>query len=67
MDSLVALEREGVPIFSVINSNTLPNFDAETLLKVGNLLVNATHEYYRHNIREGCTDPTATNFDFEVV
>uniref|UniRef100_A0A914PIW4 Macrophage-expressed gene 1 protein n=1 Tax=Panagrolaimus davidi TaxID=227884 RepID=A0A914PIW4_9BILA len=68
MDNIVGLEHEGIPIYTLINKNYFraKQYDTYTLLRVQNLIFNATKEYYEVNTVFGCTDPTAENFDYQA-
>lgn len=67
MDNIVGLEHEGTPIYLIIHKSFFPKYNTSTLIKVQNLIFNATKEYYEANTIRGCTDPTAKNFDYEVL
>lgn len=65
-DSLVAIDRSGVPLHFMINQNTLPELPPLTVQMLSNIIYEAIERYYRVNTRHGCTDPKAKNFDFQA-
>uniref|UniRef100_A0AC34GPG6 Macrophage-expressed gene 1 protein n=1 Tax=Panagrolaimus sp. ES5 TaxID=591445 RepID=A0AC34GPG6_9BILA len=67
LDSVVGLNREGIPIHSLIHEGALKDhYDATTVGILKDLMYNATQEYYRHNTIRGCTDPTKLNYFFKA-
>ena len=65
-DSLVAVDRSGVPLHYIINDNTLPELPQLTVQMLSRVIYEAVDRYYRVNTRHGCTDPNAKNFDFQA-
>ena len=65
-DSLVAIDRQGLPLHYVINPTTLPELPEITVRQVSDTVYKTIHRYYRVNTRYGCTDPTSKNFDFHA-
>ena len=65
-DSLVALDRSGVPLHYFITPNTLPELTPLGVQEVADSVYEAIARYYRLNTRQGCTDPKAKNFDFHA-
>ena len=65
-DSLVAIDRSGVPLHFIINDNTLPELPSLTVQMLTDVIYEAIERYYRVNTRHGCTDPNAKNFDFQA-
>ena len=65
-DSLVAIDRSGVPLHYIINDNTLPELPPLTVQMLSDVIYEAIERYYRVNTRHGCTDPSAKNFDFQA-
>ena len=65
-DSLVAIDRSGVPLHYIINDNTLPELPPLTVQMLSGVIYEAIQRYYRVNTRYGCTDPSAKNFNFQA-
>ena len=65
-DSLVAIDRQGLPLYYIINPTTLPELPEITIRQVADMVYKATQRYYRVNTRYGCTDPNSENFDFHA-
>ena len=65
-DELVAIDRSGIPIYSVITPNTLPELHHTTIQIVSETVQEAVDRFYQINTRPGCTNPKATNFDYHA-
>ena len=65
-DSLVAIDRSGIPLHYIINDNTLPELPPLTVQMMSDVIYETIERYYRINTRHGCTDPRAKNFDFQA-
>ena len=65
-DSLVAIDRSGIPLHYIINDNTLPELPPLTVQMLSDIIYEAIKRYYRINTRHGCTDPNAKNFNFQA-
>uniref|UniRef100_A0A3P9HKG0 Macrophage-expressed gene 1 protein n=1 Tax=Oryzias latipes TaxID=8090 RepID=A0A3P9HKG0_ORYLA len=65
-NNLVAIDRSGVPLHYLINSNTMQDLPQPTLNKVALTVSQAIERYYRINTRPGCVDVTAKNYNFQA-
>ena len=65
-NSLVAIDHSGDPLHFVITPTILPEMPEGTVQEVANMVSRVITRYYRINTHHGCTDPTATNFDFQA-
>ena len=63
-DSLVAIDREGVPLHFAIIPEVLTELPPTQTLELAYHVEKAINSYYKHNIRKGCTDPNSENFYF---
>ena len=66
LDHLVAIDRSGMPLYSVINTNNVPELPDTTLLTVMDYVYDAVTKYYKVNTIIGCMDPTSPNFNFQA-
>ena len=66
LDHLVAIDRSGVPLYSVINTNNLPDIPDTTVLAVMNYVYRAVRRYYMVNTLNGCLDPKSPKFNFQA-
>ena len=68
LDNLVAIDRSGRPVYTLITSQSLQPEMADTILiqDVRKLVKKVTAFYYGYNTHTGCTDPGAKNFDYEA-
>ena len=66
LDHLVAIDRSGVPLYSVINTNNVPELPDSTLLTVMDYVYKAVTKYYKVNTIVGCMDPTSPKFNFQA-
>lgn len=66
VDDVIALDRSGVPLFTVVTSENLPELPQLKIQQIRYLIKNAIDEYYLRNTRHGCMDRGAENFDFQV-
>lgn len=62
-ENLVPVDREGEPLYSVINRHSLPNMPMTHLLQLRKQIEDAVMRYYKANIVKGCMDPNSQNFD----
>ena len=65
-DHLVAIDRSGVPLHSVINSNNIPELPDSTLLNVMDYVYKAVTRYYKVNTITGCMNSSSPNFNFQA-
>ncbi|XP_045187971.2 macrophage-expressed gene 1 protein-like [Mercenaria mercenaria] len=65
-NELVPIDRNGVPVYELISSSTLPELPLDTILKVGQGVKNAFISYYKHNTYRGCMDPRNKNYDIKA-
>ena len=65
-EELVAIDRSGIPLYSVITPNTLPDLHLIMVQMVSDTVQEAVDRFYRINTRHGCTNPKASNFDFHA-
>jgi len=63
-DSLVAIDREGVPLNFAIIPEVLTELPPTQTLQLAHYVKRAITSYYKHNTRTGCTDPNSVNFYF---
>ena len=63
-DSLVAIDREGVPLHFAIIPEVLTELPPTQTLQLAHYVEKAINSYYKHNTRKGCTDPNSENFYF---
>lgn len=61
---LEALDRTGIPLYEAIIQSKFPDIPGLILHQMRQLIKDAIKLYYLLNIRKGCTDPTAPNFNF---
>ncbi|CAJ0925887.1 unnamed protein product, partial [Mesorhabditis belari] len=66
VDDLVVIDRSGIPLFTMINEQTMRGYDHATITRISNAIRNATETYYRMNKIQGCMDPRAQNFDLRA-
>ena len=65
-NALVAIDREGDPIYYVLTPGNLPEIPPPIAMEVANLVKKAVRSYYKHNTRHGCTNPSSVNFDYHA-
>jgi len=63
-NNIVALDREGEPLWNFISQSALPKVPYNDVLKIQQLVSNAINLYYRRNTYPGCTDRDSPNFNF---
>jgi len=63
-DSLIAIDRDGVPLHFAIIPEVLTELPPTQTLELAHYVEKAVNSYYKHNTRFGCTNPQATNFYF---
>ena len=66
IDNLVALDKSGTYLYSVINVAKLDGYGDDIRLEVENHVRNATYEYYDHNTLNGCTNYSYESYNFLV-
>ena len=66
MDHLVAIDRRGEPLYSVLTSATIPELPSLIISQVSNYIYKATTRYYKVNTHVGCTAYTSKNFNFHA-
>uniref|UniRef100_A0A8C4SG14 Macrophage-expressed gene 1 protein n=1 Tax=Erpetoichthys calabaricus TaxID=27687 RepID=A0A8C4SG14_ERPCA len=65
-NNLVAIDRSGLPLHSILNMETLPDLPALTAEKVSQSVENAIMMYYTVNQRPGCLKSDSPNFNFQA-
>ena len=65
-NALVAIDRSGDPLHFVINPTTLPRLPETIVRMLANNVQRAINRYYKVNTHAGCTDPSASNFNFQA-
>uniref|UniRef100_A0A8C7WWA6 Macrophage-expressed gene 1 protein n=1 Tax=Oryzias sinensis TaxID=183150 RepID=A0A8C7WWA6_9TELE len=65
-NNLVAIDRSGVPLHYLINSNTMQDLPQPTVNMVALTVSQAIERYYRINTRPGCVDIAAKNYNFQA-
>ena len=63
-DTLVTIDREGVPLHFAIIPEVLTELPPAQTLELANYVEKAINSYYKHNTYHGCTNPNAENFYF---
>ena len=63
-DTMVAIDREGVPLHFAIIPEVLTELPPAQTLELAKYVERAINSYYKHNTYYGCTDPNAKNFYF---
>ena len=63
-DTLVTIDREGVPLHFAIIPEVLTELPPAQTLELAHYVEKAINSYYKHNTYYGCTDPGAKNFYF---
>ena len=63
-DTLVAMDREGVPLHFAIIPEVLTELPPAQTLELAKYVERAINSYYKHNTYYGCTDLNAKNFYF---
>uniref|UniRef100_A0A1I8FUV4 Macrophage-expressed gene 1 protein n=2 Tax=Macrostomum lignano TaxID=282301 RepID=A0A1I8FUV4_9PLAT len=62
-ENLVPIDRNGEPLYSVVNRRSLPNLPMTHMLKLRKEIEDAVMRYYKANTVKGCLDPNSRNFD----
>ena len=65
-NALVAIDREGDPLYYVITPVNVPEVPQATVLQISELVKRAAKAYYHHNTYKGCTDPSKEGFDYNA-
>lgn len=65
-NELVAIDRDGIPLYELVSSSALPELPLDTLLKLTHGVKNAYISYYKHNTYRGCMNPNNKNFDIRA-
>ncbi|XP_051788600.1 macrophage-expressed gene 1 protein-like isoform X3 [Erpetoichthys calabaricus] len=65
-NNLVAIDRSGLPLHSILNKESLPDLPALTAEKVSQSVEKAIMMYYTVNQRPGCLKSDSTNFNFQA-
>ena len=67
-NNLVAVDRTGKPLFSLITSLSMQPeiFDPREIQELRLLIQNVIAQYYGFNTHIGCTKPNAPNFDYQA-
>ncbi|XP_074662912.1 macrophage-expressed gene 1 protein-like [Tubulanus polymorphus] len=61
--NLAAINRNGEPMFSLVNRYNLPRLPATTIKDLQNCVQDAVKQYYIHNAHFGCLDSNSKHFD----
>nr|XP_006634145.1 PREDICTED: macrophage-expressed gene 1 protein-like [Lepisosteus oculatus] len=64
--NLVAIDRSGLPLPFLLNSNTLPDLSVVTVQRLALSVFSAIERYYTINTLPGCVDPNSPNFSFQA-
>lgn len=62
-NELVAIDRDGIPVFELVSSASLPEVPLATVMKVEQGIKNAFNSYYKHNTYRGCMDPRDKSYN----
>lgn len=65
-NNLVAIDRSGVPLYLILNKDTLPNLPQYTILQLSNSVYQAFQSYYTINTRPGCTEQGSENYNYRA-
>ncbi|XP_006634198.2 macrophage-expressed gene 1 protein [Lepisosteus oculatus] len=65
-NNLVAIDRSGLPLHSVLNPATLPDLPAPSVRKLARAVRDAVRRYYTVNTHPGCVKPDSPNFNFQA-
>ena len=65
-NALVAIDRQGDPLYYVISSQTLPELPMPTLRQLVKTVYKGIVRYYEINTHYGCTDPNSPNFNYQA-
>ena len=63
-NNLVAMDRDGDPLYYVITPRTLPELPLDTVRLVADFVQDAVEAYYKHNVYRGCTKVDSPNFSY---
>ncbi|ESP05121.1 hypothetical protein LOTGIDRAFT_227813 [Lottia gigantea] len=63
---LVAVDREGIPLYNFVNLQTLPSIPSSILYDVTSYIENAVKSYYVYNSYPGCTNAIDSNFNSQT-
>ncbi len=63
-NNLVAMDRDGDPLWYILTPRTLPELPLDTVLGVADFVQTAVDSYYEHNVYRGCTDMDSPNFNY---
>ncbi len=66
LNSLVAIDRAGDPLFYAITSTSLPELPSPTLRELVEYVYTGVKMYYSINTHHGCTDPSSSNFKYDA-
>uniref|UniRef100_T1IZ34 MACPF domain-containing protein n=1 Tax=Strigamia maritima TaxID=126957 RepID=T1IZ34_STRMM len=65
-ENMVAIDRSGDLLSSLITPTRFPNAPHMVLRNVYEMLGKTIQDYYKFNIHGGCTQPTSPNFDYSA-
>ncbi|XP_048868729.1 macrophage-expressed gene 1 protein-like [Brienomyrus brachyistius] len=65
-NNLVAIDRSGVPLYFILNQDTLPDLPQYTILQLSNAVYQAFQSYYTINTHPGCTEPGTENYNYKA-
>ena len=65
-NALVAIDRQGDPLYYVISSQTLPELPRPVLRQLVDTVYKGVVRYYQVNTHYGCTDDKSPNFNYRA-
>ncbi|KAJ8246204.1 hypothetical protein GJAV_G00264890 [Gymnothorax javanicus] len=65
-NNLVAQDRSGLPLPFFLDKKSFPDLPDQIVLKVSNAVTQAITRYYTVNTHPGCTNPGATNYNYQA-
>lgn len=65
-NSLVAIDKSGLPLPFFITPDALPELPEPTVYRVATTVENAIRLYYAINTHPGCVEPSSKNFNFQA-
>ncbi|XP_013403892.1 macrophage-expressed gene 1 protein [Lingula anatina] len=63
-NNLVAVDREGDPLYYIITTGTLPELPLDTVRDLADSVQKAVESYYLYNVYRGCTSVDSPNFSY---
>ena len=65
-NKMAIIDRTADPLFYVLTPSRFPELLPTTIMAVSDVVSTAIGWYYQLNLRPGCTNPSAKNFDFQA-